>query len=492
MKKHSLKIKLTIIMAVLVTAVIALICVLDTMLFERYYFNGRIKELKQSYASLKSVITSSYYDGESVENEIQRINSLYNINVFVLDGEWNMAYSSQSNSEDTIRWIQEVLFSKSAQKTILEENSEYSLLRSYDKITAMSYLEIYGMPDDERQIILRITLDNIQENIDAFNRFILIIGGFMLIVSIIVVYVISAGFTRPVKQISDIAERMSEMNFDVKYTGKDNSEIGVLGHSINIMSDRLERNISELKAANLELRKDIEIKTRNDEMRREFLSNVSHELKTPIALIQGYAEGLSESVNDDAESREFYCDVIMDEAAKMNEMVKKLLTLNQIEFGSDPVEIERFDIRELAASVIRANSIKTDREGIEVIFEPGPPAMVWSDQIRIEEVFTNFFTNAINHCDERDSRRFIRITVEQGERTVRVGVYNTGENIPGEDIDRIWEKFYKVDKARTREYGGNGIGLSIVKAILDNFNAGYGVENQEDGVLFWFELDSAI
>lgn len=492
MKRHSLKIKLTIIMAVLLTAVIVLICILDTTLFEKYYFDRKTKELRQSYTSLKTVMTTSGYDRQTVEDEIIRINTLYNINVFVLDGEWNMAYSSQSNADDTIRWIQDILFSSSVQKSVLEENGEYSVIRAYDKISAMSYLEIYGMPDSERQIILQITLENIQENIDAFNRFIMIVGGFMLLIGIVVVYVISAGFTRPVKQLSDIAERMSEMDFNVKYSGKDNSEIGVLGHSINIMSDRLERNISELKAANLELQRDIEIKTKNDEMRREFLSNVSHELKTPIALIQGYAEGLSEGVNDDEESRNFYCEVIMDEAAKMNEMVKKLLTLNQIEFGNEPVEIEHFDIRALIESVVRANSLRTAQNGIEVLMDSGAPVMVWSGQMQTEEVFTNFFTNAINHCEEINSRKFIRVTVEEMEKCVRVGVYNTGQQIPEEDIGRIWEKFYKVDKARTREYGGNGIGLSIVKAILDNFNTAYGVENKDDGVLFWFETDSAI
>lgn len=492
MKRHSLKIKLTIIMAVLLTAVIALICILDTVLFEGYYFDRKTKELKASYTSLKTIMTTSGYDSESVENEIARINTLYNINVFVIDGEWNMVYSSQINADNTIRWIQDILFSSSVKKDVLEENSEYSVISSYDNITAMSYLEIYGMPDSERQIILQITIENIKENINAFNSFIIIVGGFMLLIGIIVVYVISAGFTKPVKQLSDIAERMSEMDFGVKYSGKDNSEIGVLGHSINVMSDRLEQNISELKSANLELQRDIETKTKNDEMRREFLSNVSHELKTPIALIQGYAEGLLEGINDDEESRNFYCEVIIDEAAKMNDMVKRLLTLNQIEFGNEPVEIEHFDISSLIESVLRANSLRTSQNGIEVIFEHESPVLVWADQNQMEEVFTNFYTNAINHCEEINSLKVIRITLEQREKSVRIGVYNTGQKIPEEDIDRIWEKFYKVDKARTREYGGNGIGLSIVKAILDNFNTEYGVENRDDGVFFWFEIDSSI
>ena len=235
----------------------------------------------------------------------------------------------------------------------------------------------------------------------------------------------------------------------------------------------------------MQLMKDNEIKTRNDEMRREFLGNVSHELKTPIALIQGYAEGLKEGINDDEESRNFYCDVIMDEAVKMNNMVKKLLTLNQIESGNDKISIERFDLVELAGSVIRANGIVMNQKEITVDFKHPDTAEVWADQIQMEEVFTNYLTNAVNHCD---GDRKIIITIEKKQNSVYASVYNTGHAIPEEDIERIWEKFYKVDKARTREYGGNGIGLSIVKAILDNYKASYGARNLKDGVEFWFDM----
>lgn len=349
----------------------------------------------------------------------------------------------------------------------------------------MSYIVATGILSDGSQIIMQITIESMQENINTYNRFVIFIGTGILLVSIIIVYIIAAGITKPVKKLSEIAEEVSDMNFNAKYEGSDKGEIGVLGNSINVMSAKLERNISELKTANMELMKDNEIKTRNDEMRREFLGNVSHELKTPIALIQGYAEGLKEGINDDEESRNFYCDVIMDEAVKMNNMVKKLLTLNQIESGNDKISIERFDLVELAGSVIRANGIVMNQKEITVDFKHPDTAEVWADQIQMEEVFTNYLTNAVNHCD---GDRKIIITIEKKQNSVYASVYNTGHAIPEEDIERIWEKFYKVDKARTREYGGNGIGLSIVKAILDNYKASYGARNLKDGVEFWFDM----
>ena len=222
-------------------------------------------------------------------------------------------------------------------------------------------------------------------------------------------------------------------------------------------------------------------------MRTEFLSNVSHELKTPIALIQGYAEGLKEGIFDSPESMDFYCDVIIDEASKMNVMVKKLLTLNQLEFGNESLEMNRFDIVELVEAIVTANELRASQQGITIEFNPDEKHIdVWSDEYKIEEVVTNYLSNAINHCE---FEKKIVIRIGKVEDCVRVYVYNTGKHIPEEDIERIWDKFYKVDKARTREYGGNGIGLSIVKAIMDSYGNSFGVSNVEGGVEFWFDLD---
>jgi signal transduction histidine kinase len=221
-------------------------------------------------------------------------------------------------------------------------------------------------------------------------------------------------------------------------------------------------------------------------MRKEFLNNVSHELKTPIALISGYAEGLKDNIAEDKESRDFYCDVIIDESSKMNNMVRKLLTLNQLEFGNDQVTMERFDITQLVKGVISGMKLLIEDKGAEVTINTDEPVYVWGDEFKIEEVVTNYMSNALNHLDY-DKKIDVRIIRENG--LVRVSVFNTGNPIPEGDIDKIWDKFYKVDKARTREYGGSGIGLSIVKAIMESHNQQCGVKNYEDGVQFWFTLE---
>ncbi len=293
-------------------------------------------------------------------------------------------------------------------------------------------------------------------------------------------------------ELKNISEQMTKLNFETKYESRGQNEIDLLGRHINELSSTLERTISELKTANNELQRDIEKKEQIDEMRKEFLSNVSHELKTPLALIQGYAEGLVEGINDDdIESRNFYCEVIIDEAGKMNTMVKKLLDLNQLEFGKDVVTMERFDITALIRNFITSAEILISQNEVKVRLEEPEPIYVWADEFKTEEIIRNFFSNAMNHVSgDRIIEIKYQLIEQESANKVRIRVFNTGEPIPEESLAHIWEKFYKVDKARTREYGGSGVGLSIVKAIMESMNQRYGVINYTNGVEFWFELET--
>ena len=308
----------------------------------------------------------------------------------------------------------------------------------------------------------------------------------MLFRSGLIIQMVSRRLSEPLLELARLSQRMSALDFDVKFSGEEDDEIAFLGNHMNRLSETLEKTISELKTANNELQKDIEQKTKNEEMRREFLSSVSHELKTPIALIQGYAEGLKECINDDPESRNFYCEVIMDEAGKMNRMVKNLLTLNELEFGSEVVTMERFDITLMIHNLLQSVKILFEQKQVRLVFEQTEPVFVWANEYKLQEVMNNYISNALNHVE---GEKVIKITIRRQTDRVRVGVFNTGKPIPEQDLERIWDKFYKVDKARTREYGGSGVGLSIVKAVLESMHRNYGAVNYENGVEFWFDAD---
>lgn len=469
-RKGSLTTKLTLIMAAIVFAVIVSICVFNTVFLEKFYINNTKKKLTRAF----DTVSSMYEGGNTIEDtlgrEIQRISNLYGINTFILDTKWNIIYATQSKGEN-IKWFQDLLFNKDLIVETLEDNEKFTLIMGYDPASAMNYLEIFRTFDNGNQIFMHVTVESLKENVRIFNGFTIVIGAIILVVSMVVVYLVSRKFVKPVNELSNIALRMSKLDFDVAYTGDDRGEIGLLGKSINTMSESLKDNIMKLQ--------------RDLEARRDFAANVSHELKTPIALIEGYAEGLKESVNDDAESREYYCDVIIDEAFKMDRLVKSLLELSELEQGHVHFEPEEFDIGECVRGIVRNSEIILKKKEISVELDFDGEYPVYFDPLVFENVFGNFFFNALNHCD---GEKIIKILIERKTGYI-VSVHNTGKNIPDEDLDRIWEKFYKVDKAHTREYGGNGIGLSVVKAILNHLKLAYGVQNTGTGVLFWFQVD---
>ncbi|MBR5474847.1 MAG: HAMP domain-containing protein, partial [Lachnospiraceae bacterium] len=369
---------------------------------------------------------------------------------------------------------------------LIGEKDQYRVYQAYDPLAGATYMEVHGMLADDYIFLMRTPLQAIQESVLISNRFYLYVGLSAIFLGSLIIYVATRRLTEPILHLSSLAEQMSRLDFAARYEGRGKDELAILGGSMNRMSDQLEKTISELKTANLELQHDLEQRNRMDEMRNEFISGVSHELKTPISLIQGYAEGLKEGMVQDPENMEYYCDVIMDEAGRMNRMVKKLLTLNQIEFGSETPSIEHFDVAALIRSLLQPYQRTIEQERIRVDFE-APQTYVWADEFMIEEVLSNYLSNAF-HYVKGENRIEIRILMLTDG--VRICVFNSGDPIPEEEKDRVWEKFYKVDKARSREYDGNGIGLSIVKAIMDKHGKPYGLTNYSNGVAFWIELDS--
>ncbi len=370
----------------------------------------------------------------------------------------------------------------------IEESEKYRVISQHDSTVDTDYMDVFGTLDCGYNCIVRVALESIDEAANIANRFMCIIGMIMIAIAVLAAYFMSKRFTKPITELSDIAKRMSNLDFDVKYKVTTEDEIGDLGHSMNSLSSTLEKTISELKSANIELESDIKQKEEIEQLRTDFISNVTHELKTPIALIQGYAEGLKDNINDDAESRDFYCDVIMDEASKMNTMVKNLLSLSKIESGGIPLEIVRFNLTDVIKSVLASVDILVKKNEITVEFDDKVNYYVWADEYMVEEVITNYVSNAIHYAA---GEKIIRITQTKTDDTVRLGVFNTGNRIAEDDKEKLWVKFYKADKARTREYGGTGIGLSIVKAIMEAHHRQYGVINYEDGVEFYAEFDGS-
>lgn len=553
MGKHSIRFKITVLFAGIICILIVMLLLFNITFSEKFYMQDKQEAMLNAYESIDDACnqySAGSISDTDLRNNLEQVSTSKGMSIIIVNSDWTTFYVSTHGDEMMLERLKKSIFNNdifqgmpdksgsmqeqpdenrngdgrpddlpdnagdnsdngdrntgkktlpekiidmsgngaSETRDILYQSDKYTVQKVYDSRLLDDYIELWGTLDNGNFILIRTPIQGIKDNVHISNTFITYIGIVTLIIGIIAAFVLSSYISKPIKQLSNIAERMSELDFDIKYDGKDKGEIGLLGKSMNNMSQKLEENISQLKTANLELQRDIDKKEKLEKMRTDFLSNVSHELKTPIALIQGYAEGLKEGITDDPESMDFYCSVIMDEAAKMNNMVKRLLTLNQIEFGEDELVMERFDINELVKSVVNANELRATQKNLSITYDIlDTPLYVWADEYKVEEVVTNYLSNAINHCCNEN---IIKIKVGHIDKdNVRVSVFNTGNNIPEADIEHIWEKFYKVDKARTREYGGNGIGLSIVKAIVESMGKTCGVNNLSDGVEFWFDLD---
>lgn len=493
-KLHTMKHQITFTFIGLLLLSVLVITLINGIFLEKYYVSRKKEVLLEAKEVLEQIdIDEMVHDDgteEELPSQITQSGSRNNL-TWVLINSDNTKYICWPENEDQLRsklffGYASNLDDDKGKGKILESDDDYVVQQVHDRFVGMDYVECWGVFDNGNYFLIRSPLESIRESAAISNKFYFFVGALIILVSGIVIWIVTGKITKPISELTELSRKMSDLDFEAKYESHAGNEIDVLGDNFNRMSGQLETTISELKSANNKLQKDIADKVKIDEMRKEFLDNVSHELKTPIALVQGYAEGLKEGINDDPESMEFYCDVIMDEAAKMNKLVKNLLTLNHLESGRDEIVMERFDLTALIRGVLSTMDIMIQQKEAKIIFEEAKPVYVWADEFKTEEVVTNYVSNALNHLEGEHE---IEIKILKEENNVKVTVFNTGTPIPEEDVPKLWNKFYKVDKARTREYGGNGIGLSIVKAIMEGMNQKYGVVNFDNGVEFWFTLD---
>lgn len=510
--KQSLRIRLVILFASAIIISVSLIWCINFFLLNVYYEKSKIEQMKDVYNSVEQLCkdvkwgTITAEENEKLVFELDGLSSNNGVNIYVASVYYDvmdfkypklMDWQARISADQLFQYIDAKKTGKSltGNYNLLYSANQYNVYKIYDERVESNYIELISKVSDATWIYVRTNYQNMQESANISSRLLTYVGLLVTLIGIFVMYFVSKGYTKPIMRLVNHAKKMTELDFNARYDEQREDEIGILGSTMNTLSDKLEKTISELKTANNELQIDIARKQELEDMRTEFLANVSHELKTPLALIQGYAEGLQDNINDDEQSREFYCEVIIDEANKMNKMVKKLLSLNQLEFGNDQVHMEHFDIMEMLESKITSNEILIKQKEVSVSFssELPRPSYVWADEYMIDEVITNYVSNALNHVEIPENaetgEKVVEIKAVLSDGKIRISVFNTGKPILQEDISKIWGKFYKVDKARTREYGGNGIGLSIVKAVMEAHNQSYGVKNYDNGVEFWFELE---
>ena len=500
---HSLRVKITLIILLLISILLLSIGILNNFGLTWYYQNEKVSEIHEAYLKLDNEVKKLSEDGqtiigesedsESVVNErvsniILDYSNKHNITIALVDSMTNKAiYSSQREGDMFLDRIQEGFIGNKniKKKDILYKSDNYTIIL-HNTPKNSSFIEGFGYCSDNQTIVIMSTpVAGLKESVNISNKFLIYVAIIGFIITVIITFLITKMITSPILQLAEISNKMGKLDFTARYDGKRSDEIQTLGQNMNYMSDRLKKAISKLQEANEVLKEDIKRKEAIDEMRKDFIANVSHELKTPIALIQGYAEGLNEGLCEDEESRKYYTEVIMDESEKMNKMVKQLLTLSSLESGNSILHKENFNMTSLTEGVLSSISILIGEKNVKVDFDTSRDVFLYADEFKIEEVVTNYISNAIHHVNDNG---IIKIDVSEDERNVYFSVYNTGNQIPEKDLANVWEKFFKVDKAHSRSYGGSGIGLSIVKAIVEAHGGAVKVVNKSDGVEFSFKI----
>ena len=505
MKRRSIRFKFFVAISAVTLVFIGVLLILNLFFYEDYYMLMRRGELRDAYQGIRNSYSG---DIEEMMTVLDSYESQTAIRMAVVCSDGTVLYTSFNTRSDEGNADTQNPFQLPDFDLLDQQRRGYTILQSIAQNVSWNTLDSHSYQflnvtlwDNDQYLCLAGVLDNqadkclfaympyayIEQNSSLNLVFLVIAGGCALLICLIFAYGVSRWFSRPLIAMAGLADRMSELDFSTKYQGGSTDEIGQLGQSLNRLSAYLEQTIRELRQSNEQLAQEIKEKERIDNMRQEFIVNVSHELKTPIALIQGYAEGLTAGVADDPEDRKYYCDTIADEADHMNKLVMQLLNLSRLELGAEQTYSEDIDLHELCAEAVRKTAVLCESRGLTVEYDD-TCITVRTDGDLLDQVLMNYLSNAIRYTVDGGK---IKISAKQTGDCVRLTVFNEGDGLPEEERPKIWEKFYRTDRARTREAGGTGIGLSLVRAIADTLHGSCGVENVEGGIVFWFELSAS-
>ena len=484
--------KLFIVTTVVFTVFLSLTLIVQSVFFESFYISKKKNMLTNEIEKFISVYDKNN-DTQSIINNINQFEEKTSSKIAIMDNNGRLKIVTKSNNQriesDKFNMINNAIGEvirngisideiKSSSKPKIYVSRENSVMNMRNIITA-----IYNESSDE--IIFSVaSLQPINEATLAMKEFYMYFYVGAIALTLILSLVFSRKISKPLIKINDTAMKMANLDFSEKCEVKSDDEIGNLANTLNFLSENLNEALTCLRSANLKLEEDINKERNLEKMRKNFVAAVSHELKTPISLIEGYAEGIKDNIFE-GEDKEYYLDVILDESKKMGDLVKDMLDLSQLESGNFKLIKENFNLSELIETVLRKFSIPLNEKKIVLNKSLVTECNINADWTKIEQVMTNFITNAIRHTDEHGK---IDVILFKNEDKFRIEVYNQGNSIPSDELEKIWDNFYKIDKSRNRQLGGTGIGLAIVKNIVTLHAGSCGVYNTEQGVKFYFEI----
>ncbi|MDG0793623.1 ATP-binding protein [Cohnella ginsengisoli] len=339
---------------------------------------------------------------------------------------------------------------------------------------------------DARYLFAMTSLQPVGEAVDMLKRYIAYLAPVVLVIGLVLSWVYSRMVSRPLVRLTRSATRLSELDFAGQEEIRSKDEFGELSRRMTAMSRNLEAALAELRQANVRLKQDVEEKERSERLRKELVANISHELKTPLGIVKGFAEGLQDGVA--ADKRERYLSLIVTETDRMNALIMDMLELSRYEVRAVQLHPEAISLTSLIQKALRSFSGQLEEKGLRLEANAiGEAWQVDADSKRIEQVLMNLLSNSIRHAAEGGKLAIEVTRPSQGK--VRTTIENEGPPIAQADLERIWEQFYRIERSRDRKSGGTGLGLAIVKHILTLHGSDFGVRNTAQGVAFYFTLN---
>lgn len=337
--------------------------------------------------------------------------------------------------------------------------------------------------DGEMEFMVSVaSLQEIRDTNEALQIFYVYIGiaGFILI--LLLSFFFSRLVSRPLIKLNDMAKNMVNLDFSSAKPIKQKDELGSLSNNMLVMAKNLDVALNDLKQANETLKRDMEKRVQMEKEQREFFEHASHELKTPLSIVKSFAEGLHDDVSPD--KQDHYVEVIIEESEKMEVLIKDMLDLAKLENGVIKLRKTSFLISEMIEVLAYKLFCIAKEKNVVIEIMPKNEQHILADYEWMERVMQNLLINAVRHS-EPDSVIVIRIELDQENGGSVFKIENRGTQIPEEQLDKIWKRFYRTESSRSRMTGGTGLGLAIVQQILNLHGFKYGAENLSDGVLFY-------
>ena len=469
-KKKTLSTQLTFVISFIVLLIVGVFWMANNTLLEKYYVYNKEKEMLAVYKMVDLAAKNDKLSDDTFAVAFEKKCVGANIDAVVFNKYGKVIIEGTTDNQEIFQLLLEASMSSYS-----ADYNNLNMTRQKDKRLGTEYIIINNRLIDGNFVYMKTPLESIKESVSISNRFFAIGTVAAIVVGVFMAYIVARNMTRPIRNMTELSTRMAKLDFDAKYIDTENSakELYVLGEHMNELSQTLEQTITRLKVANNELQRDIKKKEEIDEMRKEFLSNVSHELKTPLQSIIGSAELMENNLVKEEDMPRFVGH-IRKEAERLVKLVEDIIRLSWLDENRD-MEMELVDLKDIAEETkeVLENAAKEKNVTINV---SGDDIKLRGVRSLLYEIVYNLCENGIKY--NKDGGRVDIMLSKEAEKNIIV-IEDTGIGIKEEQQSRIFERFYRTDSSRNSRQGGSGIGLAIVKKIIEDHKGKIWAESVE-------------